>query len=257
MACHDVRLVVQAEYVDTSTLETRLQNVARRMVSTPRRSEAERPPSSTPQQNGYIAGEVTSRYPPSASARIFNGANNLVGPSGVNAPQESSLLPSGSAAMPSSSAPGLGMPGPGNSQFMQHPGMPMHSAGGLGSSRMVPGQVGDSTSLGLLGGSQIKADAPPTGSLGMGGVGAYPMNTSHPNFIRGQNQPGPGPVMSNGAPVLLRASRDWVPGQSTSMLNVRMLQSAYARTKSISSILRLLLVNRLHATFLAGKLQYT
>lgn len=194
------------------------------MVSTtPRRSEAERPPSSGPQQNGFISGEVTSRYPSSASARGFSSSNNMAGPSGVNAPQDSSLLPSGSTAMPSTSAPSLGMPGAGNGQFMQHPGMPMHSAGGLGASRMIPGQVGDSSGMGMLGSTQIKQDNPPTGGMGgmgMGSMGGYPLSSNHQSFIRSQNPPGPGPVMSNGAPVLLRTSRDWVPGQSTSMMNV-------------------------------------
>lgn len=209
--------------MDTSTLETRLQNVARRMVSTtPRRSDSERPPSSLPLQNGYLPGENPSTsYGGSLSSRGFNSGSNL-GPSGLTAPQDSSLLPSASAGMLNTSAGNLGMPGAGSNQFMQHPGMPMHSGPGLGSSRMLQGQVGDSgMGMGMLGSGQIKTDPGPTGGLGMGGMGNYPLNSTHPTFIRNQNPPGPGPVMSNGAPVMLRSSRDWAPGQASSVMNVR------------------------------------
>lgn len=200
-----------------------MQNVARRMVSTnPRRSDSERPPTSVPLQNGYLAGESPgSSYGATTSGRGFGSGGNL-GSSGLNVPQDSSLLPSASAGMPHTSGAGVGMPGAAGNHFMQQSGMPMHSAPGLSSSRMLQGQVGDSgMGMGMLGSNQVKTDPGPSGAIGMGGMGSYPMNSGHPNFIRSQNPPGPGPVMSNGAPVLLRSSRDWAPGQTSSVMNVR------------------------------------
>lgn len=221
-----LRLFPQAEYVDTSTLETRLQNVARRMVSTnPRRSDSERPPTSVPLQNGFLPGESPgSSYGATTSGRGFGSGSNL-GSSGLNAPQDA-LLPSASTGMPHASGGGSGMPGAGGNHFMQHPGMPMHSAPGMSSSRMLQGQVSDSgMGMGMLGSGQVKPDPGPSGGIGMGGMGSYPMNSGHSNFIRNQNPPGPGPVMSNGAPVLLRSSREWTPGQTSNVINVRSILS--------------------------------
>ncbi|BDA47644.1 probable histone acetyltransferase HAC1 [Coccomyxa sp. Obi] len=226
----------KAEYVDTTTLETRLQNVARRMVSTnPRRSDSERPPTSVPLQNGYLPGEGPSTsYGGTQSGQRFSSGTNL-GSSGLPSAQDSSLLPSASAGMPLTSAGNMGMPVAGGNQFMQHSGMPMHSAPNLGNSRMLQGQVGESgMGMGMLGSGQVKTDPGPAGAMGMGGMGSYPMNSGHSNFIRGQNPPGPGPVMSNGAPVMLRSSRDWPPGQTPSVMNTGNNQSAQPQGQRIT-----------------------
>jgi hypothetical protein len=219
-----VRWPLQAEYIDESTVEARLQNVARRMVSTtPRRSEAERPASSGPQQNGYPPPDGSAGgFGASGFPRGFSGAGSLLGP-GLNAPQEHSL-PAGSAGLPQASTGPMGMSAGPSSQYMQHPGVPMHSPSALGSSRLMPGQPGEVPGMGpLLGPGQLKVDSPGGGGMPMGPMGGYPLNAGHPGYLRGQGAPGTGPVMSNGAPVLLRSSRDWVPGQSPSVLNVRQL----------------------------------
>ena len=222
LARHAERSVLQAEYVDTSTVETRLQNVARRMVSTtPRRAEAERPASSGPQQNGYPpADNGGPAFGASTFARAYNGGH-LHAP---NPPGEHSL-PAGSSGMPHAATAGMGMPGMPPSQFMQHGGVPMHPSGALGGSRMLPSEPGEAPGMGpMLGVGQMKVDSPGGGGgMSMGGMSGYPLNPAQPSFsMRGPGSaPGSGPVMSNGAPVLLRSSRDWVPGQSPSVLNVR------------------------------------
>ena len=218
--------MLQADYIDTSTVETRLQNVARRMVSTtPRRAESERPASSGPQQNGYPpADNGGPAFGASTFARSYNGGQ-LHAP---NLPGEHSL-PAGSTGVPHASTAGMGMPGMPPSQFMQHGGVPMHASGALGGSRMLPSDGGDSPGMGpMLGVGQMKVDSPGGGGgMSMGSMGGYPLTPAQPSFMRGQgNTPGSGPVMSNGAPVLLRSSRDWVPGQSPSVLNVRLLLCA-------------------------------
>lgn len=176
-----------------------------------------------PLQNGYLPGEGPSTsYGGTQSGQRFSSGTNL-GSSGLPSAQDSSLLPSASAGMPLTSAGNMGMPVAAGNQYMQHSGMPMHSAPNLGNSRMLQGQVGESgMGMGMLGSGQVKTDPGPAGAMGMGGMGSYPMNSGHSNFIRGQNPPGPGPVMSNGAPVMLRSSRDWPPGQTPSVMNVRL-----------------------------------
>ena len=216
-----MRCSLQEEYIDESTVEMRLQNVARRMVSTtPRRSEGERPASSGPQQNGGPPADAAAvAFGGSGLGRGFSGASGLLG-QGLNAPQEHSL-PAGSQGLPPASAGPLGMSAGPSSQYMQHPGMQMQLPGSMGGSRLMPGQ--EVPGMGpLLGSGQMKVDSPGGGGMPMGPMGGYPLNSGHPSYLRGQGgAPGTGPVMSNGAPVLLRSSRDWVPGQSPSVLNVR------------------------------------
>ena len=219
-AAHRMRCCLQEEYIDESTVEMRLQNVARRMVSTtPRRSDGERPASSGPQQNGCPPADAGSAgLGASGFARGFSGAGGLLG-QGLNAAQEHSL-PAGSQGLPSASAGPMGMSAGPASQYMQHPGMQMQLPGTVGGSRLMPGQ--EVPGMGLLGSGQLKVDSPGGGGMPMGPMGGYPLNPGHPGYLRGQGgAPGNGPVMSNGAPVLLRSSRDWVPGQSPSVLNVR------------------------------------
>ena len=211
--------MLQAEYIDTSTVETRLQNVARRMVSTtPRRAEPERPASSGPQQNGYPpADNGGPAFGASTFARAYNGGH-LPAP---NLPGEHSL-PAGSSGMPHPSTAGMGMPGMPPSQFMQHGGVPMHPQAALGGSRMLPSEAAEAPGMGpMLGVGQMKVESPGAGGgMSMGPMSGYPLAPAQqPSFMRGQ---GSTPVMSNGAPVLLRSSRDWVPGQSPSVLNVRL-----------------------------------
>ena len=219
---------MQAEYTDPATLEARLQNVARRMVSTtPRRPDSERAtPTPPPQQNGYggpgQAGPNFASGAPPGQFPTAGGLQGFPGPSGTIAPQDQ-LLASSSAGLQSSMPQAMGMQQSQARQYAQHMSMPGQQQGASGASRMAQAQ--DSQAMGLLGSTQIKSE---------GGNSQMPMSSngtfsgmngpSHPGFMQQQQQTaGTGPVMSNGAPVLLRSSRDWAPGQSPTVLNVRPL----------------------------------
>ena len=215
--------VVQAEYIDPSTLEARLQSVARRMVSTtPRRPDSERgTPTPPPQQNGYGGpGLAVGSYASAATGVQFPNAGGLQafpGPSGTIAPQDQ-LLASSSAGLQSSMPQAMGMQQGQPRQYAQHMSMPGQQQGGPGASRMGPAQ--DSQAMGLLGSTQIKPEGG-SNPMGMAAGGNYTMNgPSHAGFMQQQQATGTGPVMSNGAPVLLRSSRDWAPGQSPTVLSV-------------------------------------
>ena len=240
LVCHawpfpnsDGQAAVQAEYIDSATLEARLQNVARRMVSTtprPRPPDSEQAtPTPPPQQNGYggpgQAGANYSSQAPSGQIPSAGGLQGFPGPSGTIAPQDQ-LLASSSAGLQSSMPQPMGMQQGQPRQYAQHMSMPGQQQGGPGASRMVQAQ--DSQAMGLLGSTQIKPEAGANG-MGMSSNSNYTaMNgPSHPGFIQQQQQaPGTGPVMSNGAPVLLRSSRDWAPGQSPTVLNVSLYSPA-------------------------------
>lgn len=229
----DVQSGMQGEYTDPATLEARLQNVARRMVSTtPRRPDSERAtPTPPPQQNGYGGpGQAGGNFAPGAAPGQFPTAGGLQGysgPSGTIAPQDQ-LLASSSAGLQSTMPQAMGMQQSQARQYAQHMSMPGQQQGASAASRM--GQAQDSQAMGLLGSTQIKAE---------GGNSQMPMSSngtfsgmngpSHPGFMQQQQQQagGTGPVMSNGAPVLLRSSRDWAPGQSPTVLNVRSLTLPY------------------------------
>ena len=234
MLCHartlancDGRAGMQAEYTDPNTLEARLQNVARRMVSTtPRRQDGERAPATPPpQQNGYAGpGQPGGNYPSGAPGGQFPNAGGLQGfpgPSGTIAPQDQ-LLASSTAGLQSSMPQAMGMQSGQPRPYAQHMSMPGQQQGVPGASRLGPGQ--ESQAMGLLGSSQIKAEGG-SNPMGMAQGGNFSMNgSSHAGFMQQQQQqqaPGNGPVMSNGAPVLLRSSRDWAPGQSPTVINVR------------------------------------
>ena len=223
----DVHTAVQAEYTDPATLEARLQNVARRMVSTtPRRPDSERAtPTPPPQQNGYGGpgqggANYTSGGPPGQFCNA-GGLQGFPGPSGTIAPQDQ-LLASSSAGLQNSVPLPMGMQQAQARQYPQHMSMPGQQQGGPGASRM--GQAQDSQAMGLLGSTQIKPEGG-NSQMGMSSNSTFTgMNgPSHPGFMQQQQQqaPGTGPVMSNGAPVLLRSQRDWAPGQSPTVMNVR------------------------------------
>ena len=95
--------------------------------------------------------------------------------------------------------------------------------GGLpGQRALQPGALGANAGMGMGQAAMPKVES---GVNGMGMAGMGPMQPGHPGMLRGQgNGPGQGPIMSNGAPVLLRGTRDWMPGQTPSMINVSFLE---------------------------------
>ena len=188
----DGQATVQAEYIDFATLESRLQNVARRMVSTtprPRPPDSERAtPTPPPQQNGYGGpGQAGANYSSQASSGQIPSAGGLQGfpgPSGTIAPQDQ-LLASSSTGLQSSMPQPMGMQQGQPRQYAQHMSMPGQQQGGPGASRMVQAQ--DSQAMGLLGSTQIKPEAGANG-MGMPSNSNYTgMNgPSHPGFIQQQ-----------------------------------------------------------------------
>ena len=224
--CHWAGLKIaflQEVYADTGTLESRLQDVARRMVNHQggRRPEAGRPPMgpSLPQSNGFAG--------PTASAGSSYGAGAGFGSGGpVN-----QLLNQPSRTLPqtgflSDTAPGL----------PQTSGAG-HAAGGPGSLQgtgQTTGLMSRGAASPQLSGAPAMPMAAPTVPKTEPGLGNLQLSSPQYGLRPAGLQPGPGmlqsptpgpsgqPVMSNGAPVLLRGSRDWAPaGPSAGLVNVR------------------------------------
>ncbi|KAK9824572.1 hypothetical protein WJX72_011411 [[Myrmecia] bisecta] len=194
------------EYADLTTLEARLQNVARRMVArtNPGAGTSGRPPAGPgfpgmgmPQQNGngFMAtyGQP-SNFNSSGQMLQQNGSGQVPGVQSSGLQQTSSATTS--AAQPSQT---LGSAGSGS--FNQG------SNGGQ--------MLGTSAALPLSSPALIKMDGSEQ-QLSMGPLQGQPgMPWNQGNAAPSS---GTGPVMSNGAPVLLRNSRDaWMPGQPTTM----------------------------------------
>ncbi|KAK9806697.1 hypothetical protein WJX73_009793 [Symbiochloris irregularis] len=209
------------EYVDTNTLEHRLQHVARRMVSTQgnRRPEPGRPPAGQllPQSNGFGGANSV----PTASA--YNGGagfgsggpiNQLLGQPARSLPQNGSLPESSTSGMQQAPATGLtaGVP----NGFAGAPGS--NGARGVASPQLSNGPMSSPLAL--------KPDL-----AAMGGMQCCRRNLGGLQPASGLLQtpslgPGGQPVMSNGAPVLLRGgARDWsTPAPSPNLMSTGRLQ---------------------------------
>lgn len=202
-------------------METRLQNVARRMVSHQgaRRSEPGRPPAgpSLPQSNGF-AGPAPASVPLYGAGAGFGSGgqvNQLLNQPSRSLPQNGILSDIG-AGLQQASVPGLGQ------------GAPSTFPGSAGSN---PGLLGRGAASPQLSNGPISSPAVPNPESGLGSLqlppqfglqrpGGLPASGLLQAPALGLSQP---PVMSNGAPVMLRGggTRDWTPGASPSLLNVR------------------------------------
>lgn len=181
----------QEEYTDVSTLEQRLQSVARRMVSTTSRSGSASRPNPGQQQHSY-AGPSAGAQPAYAGQAAAYGGSQA---------QQQAPAP-GSAGPAQTSTAG---PGDGAAQAQQYAG-PTRAASGQAGPNPVPSSP-----------QQVKLE---NGSAGALGMDAMAQGGAYAPGLRGLPG-GAAPVMSNGAPVLLRGARDWVPGQSLGMIQVR------------------------------------
>ena len=209
---------LQEEYADTGTLEGRLQDVARRMVSHQggRRPEAGRPPV------GPSLGQSNSFAGPAAAAGPSYGAGAGFGSGG----QVNQLL-----SQPSRSLSQNG--------FLSDPasGLQQASVSGLGTANggALAGTLGQNAGLlnrsapspQLSNGATMPVSSPavPKPENGLGSLqmpSQFGMRTNGLQSASGLLQtptlgPSGQPVMSNGAPVLLRGSRDW---PSPGLMNV-------------------------------------
>ena len=183
---------VQDEYVDVSTLEQRLQSVARRMVSTTSRSGSVSRPNPGPQQHGAPGPSGAAQPAYAGQAAPYSGSQ-----------AQQQALPPGSAGLGQTSTTG---PGDGAGQAQQFAGQ---------AGRMQSGQIAANPASSSP--QQVKLENG-TGALGLDAMA--PSGAYQPGF-RGLPGGTGAPVMSNGAPVLLRGSRDWVPGQSLGMIQAR------------------------------------
>ena len=202
------------------TLESRLQSVARRMVhSSARRPEAGRPPmgglAGGPPANGFGAGPGPGSLPhPSQSYATNQGVFQQGG-----GPQYA-----GGAMPGGGQVPGLLSSGSGGVGLPTSAGHSMHNSGLMGSSmgalRPLSGQMNSSPQLGSGLSAQSSHPGMEPGMSGLGMQGMESLQAGQQQQAGAARQSTGGPMMSNGAPVLLRNSRDWVPGQSPSLLNV-------------------------------------
>lgn len=210
----------QEEYTDTNTLESRLQDVARRMVSHQGRGrqEAGRPPvpPTVPEANGFAG-------PDSAPGHSF-GAGTGFGSGGqvsqlLNQParglQQNGFLRDAAPGQQTALA-GLTTGGSGSFPVSQGP-TACHQSRGAPSPQPGPG-----TSVPMSSPAVPKSE-PGAGALQLGPqYGARPSGPQPSSSLLQTPTLGAAvpPVMSNGAPVLLRGSRDWQPGPSPGLINV-------------------------------------
>lgn len=172
--------------MDVSTLEQRLQSVARRMVSTTSRSASR--PNPGAQQHGFAgaSGAAQPAYGGQAGAYGSSQAAQQAGSGGMGQTSTAGQADGGAQAQPFA-GPGprapSGQPGPNPAASSPQAVKAENGGGAPGADAMAPSP----------------AYAP--GLRGMAG--------------------GAAPVMSNGAPVLLRGARDWVPGQALGMIQAR------------------------------------
>ena len=228
---------LQEEYVDTTTLEGRLQDVARRMVSTQggRRSDPGRPPAgpSLPQANGFPGSGAAGAPAYGAGAGFGSGGqiNQLLTQPGR------SLQPAGSL--------------PDSASLQQAPG-PVAIAGAAaafpGANGATAGLPGRGAASPQLSNGPVSSPAAPKPEPSLSNMQAGPQFGARPAGMQPaaslHQTPALGPsgqsMMSNGAPVLLRGgARDWgTSGASPSLVNVRVLTAVWqivAQTPSLST----------------------
>lgn len=208
-------LLPQEDYANVNTLETRLQTVAKTMIAKPLGASSgrdEAPNSHGIAGNGFGNGSQPASfqqqpnqmgYPRNAQALLnYSNAQSMGGQQnmlmgGLGGSHQPAMLNMslGSSAMNT---------GSGNLGWGGNRAVPNYAAGLAMSSPAVP-KV-ESSLKGGMGMNLAQQVAQQSGAL------QRPRN--------GLPSSGPGPVMSNGAPVLLRGSRDqWLPGQPTGMVS--------------------------------------
>ena len=246
---------MQEDYTNQHTLEQRLQNVAKRMVS---RHPAQQGRQPHPALLGLQHGQGTNQ--PALASTASNGFLNQLGLSSnvqqQNHPNSFSL---GGRSLAQSS-PQLNMQGNGFASPNLHPegglglgnhGAPHHSSGSngfmnpslpAGGNQQVPGGLpgslrgpGQQAGGGMVGGSpsvhlppaglQPKLEPGAAGLPGMGQFSGMPEASTGVPFPKAQAptpSASPGPIMSNGAPVLLGRSRntDWAGNQISNSAQV-------------------------------------
>ena len=182
----------QEAYSNLATLEARLQEVARDMVSNQHGRRYSTRQGGQPGADGFPGQQQPM---PQHLGNGLPAGNPFMGDPGQPRPLSAAGQPS------------AGLPG-----FPASAGQPGYGLHGL---KAESPQVQPGSQLGLPAGLKTEPGLPLGASRpGTGNPAAGPLPS--PNSIA---QPGQ-PMMSNGAPVLLREQRNWAPGQTPGLQNV-------------------------------------